>query len=309
MWLRFWRLYPLHFAFLFVFVGIEGAEWLKEWWIKNIGDLAAFGGENNYFSLITNVLLIHSLGIHDTLTYNRPSWSISTEFYTYLLFGIVMCLISSPVVRRIVAFGLVVSSLGLLLSVGKKNLGIYVDYGFFRCVAGFFIGVLTYDLYRYGQEKRERVNMDSFIGFSQAAILIGIILFLGIKNKGYSDYAILPLVSLLVLATAYVPDSLTGKILGLKPLRWCGKVSYSIYMTHPAVLWVFYRILKYGLNTPVTSDLKMDKNLLNPSPMLGAIYCLLAIASVFVVSECTYRWIEDPFRKWAKTRQRKNVVM
>ena len=45
------------------------------------------------------LLLIHSLGFFKIEhPFNLPSWSISVEFYTYLVFGI-MCLISHYVLR------------------------------------------------------------------------------------------------------------------------------------------------------------------------------------------------------------------
>src|SRR5882672_6114316 len=38
-------------------------------------------------TILANLLLIHSLHLYDFLTWNGQSWSISTEFYTYVLFA------------------------------------------------------------------------------------------------------------------------------------------------------------------------------------------------------------------------------
>jgi peptidoglycan/LPS O-acetylase OafA/YrhL len=304
MWLRFWRLYPLHFAFLLAFVGIECIEWVKEYVEQDVGDAGAFQAQNNLFSFFTNLFLVHSLGIHDRLTYNAPSWSISTEFYTYLLFGVVMCLFSSPTARRAVSFLLMVTGVGVLLYAGNEHLMVMVDYGFFRCVAGFFAGMLVYDVYRFIRDRPASGNLEKFFGFTQVVVLVGIVGYLALKSKGYSDYAIIPLVSVVVLATALVPDGLAGKVLSLKPLRWSGKVSYSIYMVHPAVLWAYYQILKFILKIPAGVDPRFDRNLLSPSPLVGTLFFVVGIASVLIVSEFTYRWIENPFRLWSKKRLR-----
>ena len=32
---------------------------------------------------------LQSLDLHDRLTWNLPAWSISTEFWTYLIFGLI----------------------------------------------------------------------------------------------------------------------------------------------------------------------------------------------------------------------------
>ena len=46
-----------------------------------------FSGFNNYYSLIANFFLLH--GWYGW-SFNLPSWSISTEFYTYLIFGLLV---------------------------------------------------------------------------------------------------------------------------------------------------------------------------------------------------------------------------
>ena len=47
---------------------------------------------NNSYSFLLNVFLLHSMGLIDYLSWNAPSWSISVEFYTYLVFGLVVVL-------------------------------------------------------------------------------------------------------------------------------------------------------------------------------------------------------------------------
>jgi peptidoglycan/LPS O-acetylase OafA/YrhL len=46
--------------------------------------------DNSARAFGSNLLLIHALGLHDHLTFNGPSWSISTEFYAYIFFGLIV---------------------------------------------------------------------------------------------------------------------------------------------------------------------------------------------------------------------------
>jgi len=41
---------------------------------------------NTLYSVVTNLLFLHSFGLHDTVTWNTPSWSISAEFLTNVIF-------------------------------------------------------------------------------------------------------------------------------------------------------------------------------------------------------------------------------
>lgn len=88
---------------------------------------------------------IQALGPFATLTFNYPSWSISTEFYAYLLFG--SCVLWMGAGRRlaVVAALIVSTAVATLLLTGNTFLPeTLVRLSFVRCVLGFFVGVLTY---------------------------------------------------------------------------------------------------------------------------------------------------------------------
>jgi peptidoglycan/LPS O-acetylase OafA/YrhL len=42
--------------------------------------------DNNAYSIITNLFLIHSMNLHSWFTWVHASWSISTEWWAYMLF-------------------------------------------------------------------------------------------------------------------------------------------------------------------------------------------------------------------------------
>ena len=71
---RFARVYPLHFITLvlclLILVPMFG-------WDPYMGNPRA---------IPTNLLLIHSFGIHNSFNWNVPSWSISAEWWAYMVF-------------------------------------------------------------------------------------------------------------------------------------------------------------------------------------------------------------------------------
>ena len=81
---RFFRLYPLHIFFLILFLVIEIIKFLAVNYY-NLDINSEIFIKNNYFSFFANIFLLHTFLVD--YTFNTPSWSISAEFYTYILFA------------------------------------------------------------------------------------------------------------------------------------------------------------------------------------------------------------------------------
>jgi peptidoglycan/LPS O-acetylase OafA/YrhL len=315
MWLRAGRLYPLHFVILIVFLGIEGLKWIKEFVTGSIGETAAFS-INNGFAFLTNFFLVQALGIHQSSTFNSASWSISTEFYTYLIFALVLLFARTSLTQITTSIFLVSMSTWIIFSVHKTDLDFTYDYGIFRCVASFFIGVVTYQIHelfsrRAGTDEKGKLTAAIY----SIAILAGIIIFLFVKERGYTDFFLPPFFALLILSITSVPNTLLSGVLNLKPLTWLGKVSYSIYMVQAVVLTVFHNILEFVFKLPLLashsiSNSLQTENLVNSTAYKSAgidtnsalhfvLFCL-AIATILILSHFTYTWIEAPFRNRSK---------
>lgn len=73
MFARFARVYPLHFVTLILYAGLV--------LIRIDGD-----PNNTWKTFILNLTVLHAWGFTELLSWNQPSWSISTEFFSYLLF-------------------------------------------------------------------------------------------------------------------------------------------------------------------------------------------------------------------------------
>ena len=138
---RFKRLYPLHILTLLIFVSIEFIKLIVNNFTNLESTYEPFGDFNNLYSLVANFFLLH--GWYGW-SYNLPSWSISTEFYTYFIFGLII-LISTNKLRFILSaifFALII----LLLNnfdIKKFDFLIYPA----RCIYSFFLGVIVYLIY------------------------------------------------------------------------------------------------------------------------------------------------------------------
>ncbi|ALG75649.1 hypothetical protein VY88_27975 [Azospirillum thiophilum] len=74
---------------LLAFMALESAKALSGQAGNPPGN-AAFTGAFAPSSLISNLALVHGLGMEDRLSWNIPSWSIGAEFFVYITFAILL---------------------------------------------------------------------------------------------------------------------------------------------------------------------------------------------------------------------------
>jgi peptidoglycan/LPS O-acetylase OafA/YrhL len=150
MALRLGRIYPLHIFMLLVFIPYV----LLKQYMYSIGLGANQFEKNNIHTLISNILLLHSMGLHHVLSWNVPSWSISTEFYVYIVFYIFSITLDKGTKLRLPLLIVILSYL-FLANLGRPNLDITFDFGFFRCLGAFYLGVFVFRI-------RPLINEETF---------------------------------------------------------------------------------------------------------------------------------------------------
>ncbi|WP_457832877.1 acyltransferase family protein, partial [Staphylococcus aureus] len=84
--LRFGRLYPVHLLFLLVYVLFEVAKYVGQARLGIVSPNSQPFRENSVTALVQQIFLVQAIGPsgHPT-SFNTPAWSISVEFYTYLI--------------------------------------------------------------------------------------------------------------------------------------------------------------------------------------------------------------------------------
>jgi peptidoglycan/LPS O-acetylase OafA/YrhL len=285
--IRWGRLYPLHLVMLLVFVAIECAKVVAlRYRLAPVASVPF--SVNTPGSLIANLLLIHGLGLYPGPTWNIPSWSISVEFYTYALFALACLAVRNLRWFMVVCAGL--SAAGLAVSwIAAGGIGDIGRYAFFRCILGFFAGVIARYIY---SGLKARAMPRAVLRWSPIVLSAAIVGLLSVKDLGAGYFLCVPLFMALILATA-LGESAGVPWLTPPALVWLGTVSYSIYMVHPAIVWSIEFFLQYVLHVP-------HPHYYATGVWAGDLITVLYLEVLLIVSRWTYRHIEDRYRKLVK---------
>lgn len=279
--LRFARLYPVHLLFLLVFLGIESVKYLAATGLGMGTPNDAPFGVNDLQAFVENLTLVHALVPDHAMTFNYPSWSISVEFWTYLLFGL-LTLALGP--RKEAAFALLATLAIAALVTGRTG-------GFeplAKCIGGFFLGCLI----AVAARRPLRLPPPAPV----AAVMLA---YLALKPAGQFDILIFPLSALLVLSLVAAPSGIAARTLRHRPLVRLGEWSYSLYMAHAAVLWVANQAVRIWSDRPELPDATG-----RAIPQLSLAETLLAVAlsamAALVLAAIVHATVERPFRDWSR---------
>lgn len=283
------RVYPLHVVMLFASLLFR----LLRIGLVLAGVVVAVPAAfevNNAYSFVLNLFLLHSMGFIDYLSWNAPSWSISVEFYTYLVFGLVVLFaqrLRSPRYLYLGAALLVAGSwLAIVFVLQKKSLGLQTDFGILRCFTSFFLGVLTVKVV----DGLPRKISPAVQGALQFTAMIASIVVVSLVEDYPAVSFTAPLTFAVFLGSllAFPDAALVPRMLVAKPLVWLGRRSYSVYMVHAlVVLFAEYFVRAVGARSihaldSICAGLPATLNL------------VASLAAVLVVSHFTYLYVEIP---------------
>ena len=288
---------------------------------------------NNWWQIAQNVSYFNALGDPSPLTH---FWSLAIEEQFYLiwpplLFAMVSMHVSKPNTRRVVLGLSAVSALAMMALYNPAADPSRVYYGTDTRVFSLLLGawmafIPDRDLapvrlaHRLGLDrlvraaKRGKLDKNAKSGHdektdsaaeaapaqpsalvrfwsSPASIdVLGVVGLVGLAamvalTNGYTAFQyrggtlLCSILTLMVIAACVQPQGMVARALSAEPLVWVGKRSYSIYLWHYPLLL---------LMNPVAN--------INDTPWWQYI---LQVLLVVAVAECSYRFIETPFRKGA----------
>jgi peptidoglycan/LPS O-acetylase OafA/YrhL len=301
---RFGRLWPLHLAVLAAFVASTVAKGMLGTLGLVQGDGPIFEGTRDWPAIFTNLVLIQALGIHDSDTWNAPSWSISVEFYTYLLFALA-CFLATMRRRRLPLSIAAVIAFGAALIVwlfSPQLLETTYDFGLWRCVYGFFVGHLAY---RAWQTLASRQRSAAWAGAMEVPLVVVVVCFATYLGSGKTTM-LAPLVFAAAVVCFAIESGRLSRLLLTRPFALLGKWSYSIYMVHAFIIHCLWTVLKLRSdpNSPLIADMLMPGTEgMVPTIVLGGringdIAVLAYVAAVLITAMLTYRFIEEPGRRF-----------
>jgi peptidoglycan/LPS O-acetylase OafA/YrhL len=282
---RLGRLYPVHFLFMAIFIGIELAKYVGAAHDAIPGLTERHSLDSVLGAGLANSLLIHGLGFtRQTIFLNFPSWSISTEFYTYLLFGLAACFLPR---RAFVVFAVMLtfaSAAALAALGGSASQWSQI----LKCLLGFFLGCLTRVL--YGKFAGRQLELEWPL---LPLFLAGAVLCVPWHGDDWAWHIGVPLSAAIVFTVAMKRSGIAHCTLSSRPARWLGEISYSLYMCHALVLYIARHSL--ARLVPATAGHGIELSL----PVAILVYAAI-FAAVILSGWVTFVSVERPMKQWTK---------
>jgi peptidoglycan/LPS O-acetylase OafA/YrhL len=283
---RFLRLYPLHLIMLLVFVGIEIVKYIAQVKFELTVNYPAFT-TNNFTSFIANIFLVHNWTIPE-LTYNYPSWSISSEFYTYAIFALLILFSRNNI--KIISLILLINIFLCAFLLDKYGFGTDNLQGPLRCLYSFSIGVIVCNLYR--SLKNKYLLSNSSIPLTVILIVVLIVINYGTKEFEYIE--LIPLsFGMIILSLALTKkNTFINQTLSKNWLVYLGTISYGIYMIHAAFWWWLQQSLKFIFKLPTSIDQEGRVTLNFDNIVISNFISLAGIIIIIFLAHLSYQFVE-----------------
>jgi len=294
---RFARVYPLHFFTLI---------WCVVCTII-INSIAT--GLDPFFAAVfdlnavpASLVMLQSVHLFDMTPLNTPSWSLSTEWWVYMLFPFLVPLFmrlssSLKVIAFILIAGIyvfirfIINPMGFTGEGTGPTINVTFDFGLLRCLAGFLLGMLLYVLYesRFGYNVLKR---------DFAFLLVSSLIIAGL-HFGFDEFFILSLFPAMILCASF-NETGVKRFLDLRPLQRLGDWSFSIYMVHVPLIFLLW-IYQLKKNPAQFADF-MTFVQSPPDYATGVIVCIGLVVLTLSVAALTYRFVEVPARNYLNRR-------
>lgn len=292
--LRVGRVWPLHVFMLALFVAYETAKLF----MRTNQTTAPFTGEMQPLALVTNFFLVQSLNLHDSLTWNGPAWSISTEVWTYVIFAVLS--VSFGLRYWMLALAAIVPPFALLL-VSRTGMDVTYDFGILRCILGFALGTLCFHVQK---RRTARVATGGWLPtlaeFATVAAVIGFVTLAGTSNWSL----LAPFVFAAAVLVFASEDGAVSRLFRTRFFAWLGRLSYSIYLTHFFIVMLVPVVIKRLTHVDFWTPMRVAGGdfimAYGRNDLQGTLFYVLVVALTLGFSALTYRWVETPGRDWSR---------
>jgi len=294
------RVYPLHvitlFTMLVSFLAIK---------LFDKFDVLSGLGKHIYRldALPVQLTFLQTVGIYNFDTWNAPAWSLSAEWWAYILFPFLFLLFKKIGYKNWFLTGLIViggwfaiefllAPLEPFFTFGAdpkhKTLDVNWHYGTVRGITGFIAGMVIWQLYKREVAKK-------ILGNGWILLLLIVTSIISMYFKWY-DSVTVSLFAIIIVSAAYGSIQVNA-ILQRKPLKKLGDWSFSIYIWHMIFLDFILHYFRFQEENPLKGLRPFKDSTLQNWGLL-----ILFIAFMCVFANFSYRYIESPTRNWVKKK-------
>lgn len=275
-YLRLARIYPVHLLTVFLMGLLYLAATARHVHLNfaHVFTVGQFG---------LNVLMLQA--VPPGTPWNGPSWSISCEFAAYLCFPLLAVVITrlGRASCLIAATVLVGTEIYLLSLFGTSTVVPATSYPvmWLRIAFEFTVGCLLWAAWRFGSRPSVRWDVLAIGSVVGAAALLD-----AVNPLGSMAFVVLPLLALFVVSCASVAGPV-ARVLGSRLLRWGGRISYSVYMTHFIIRLAADKLVPW-------THFRHSSVVVRIGILVGYAVVVVAVGALF------YRLIEEPARRFLR---------
>ena len=224
--------------------------------------------QNDLFHFFTNLFFVQAWGqLGDGFSFNAPTWSVSVEIIVYFMFFAML-----TILRR----GKIGVSVGaiLLLGIFVNTYPTIADSMFFyQCLAYFLTGVSIYFAI---------TSKNWVLRFVLFSMLIFAALFIIPTFRNKFSLGIIILVCISAILDVFPVSQ------RLRRFRIIGELTYSVFLWHaPLQMIILMIMMQFDISHSIAQ-----------SPL----FLLFFLALTYSVGYASYRWIEQPARKYINNR-------
>jgi len=272
--LRFIRIYPVYFVVLILHVPLL----LLALRAGKAVDAAAFSSR----SFLLSLFMLNGWGFYGSDGWNLPSWSVSSEWFAYLLFPVSAAMVHRVRTRRVAL------AMGIAILVSAFVLGGYVSHWrqymlpfwgvLVRVTSEFTLGCLAY---RFYTRPIKPATAEIAAELSIAAIVAISVMSLRATFNVLTISAFVTLVVGLSQANGPVGSAMQSRF-----MVYLGRISYSAYIVHALALGVYARAIQ---RIPSNAGLVVETAI-----VVG--FVVLVVGSAHLL----YSIVEEPARRWLR---------
>ena len=274
LWKRFARIYPAHFTVLMGFLVLitfayfSGASYTPE-----------FHTVPKFFYAL---FLINGIGIPDSVGWNFPSWTLSSEFVAYVCFPFLILWTTRLNYRQsfIVIVAIYATMFGLAFIVNNGE-SYYLPWTYIltRIASQFTVGCLLYNLASYPP----LIRISNWIA---PLTFVAVLVVSAVYEHEMAFGVLCILYAILIVTVANDSSSPLNTIFSSRPMVFLGEVSYSIYIVQNLTGIILSQVIK---KSPEFAEILGSNVFFKP---------IVSLVAAIVGGTILHFTIEAPAAKW-----------